>query len=127
MATPALAWVPGRYAVCRLDPGHGLPVWCVHSEPILAMVRTPDELTIVCEERLVPAEVRAERGFSALRVAGTIDFSATGILSSIAGPLAGHGVSVFALSTYDTDYLLVRAVEADRTARTLSAAGFAIS
>lgn len=80
----------------------------------------------MCEERLVPAEVRAERGFVALRVAGAIAFGVTGVLSALMTPLASAGISVFAISTYDTDYLLLRATDADRAARALADAGFTL-
>ena len=119
-----LAWVPGSYAVCRLESTPGLPVWCLHSEPLLMVTRTPDEYSIVCQDQLVPGDVRAERGFVAFRVAGAIDFAATGVLSALTAPLAAARISLFAISTYDTDYLLVRSVDADRAAQALTGAGF---
>lgn len=72
------------------------------------MTRTAEELSIVCPDAGVPAEVRAERGFRALKVRGPLDFSLAGVLASLAVPLARAGISVFALSTFDTDYILVR-------------------
>ena len=88
------------------------------------VTRTPDEYSIVCQDQLVPGHVRAERGFVAFRVAGAIDFAATGVLSALTAPLAAARISLFAISTYDTDYLLVRSVDADRAAQALSGAGF---
>jgi hypothetical protein len=122
----ALELLPALMAVARLGPDEGVPHWCVQSEPILSLMRTPDELSVVCEERLVPSEIRAERGFRALRLAGPIDFAATGVLAETLSPLAVASVSVFALATYDTDYVLVRAVDLARASAAWRDAGFEI-
>ena len=123
----ALELLPALMAVARLGPADGLPYWCVQSVPILSLTRTPDELSIVCEERLVPDEVRAERGFRALRLKGPIDFAATGVLSAVVAPLADASISVFALATYDTDYVMVRAADLTRATAAWHDAGFEIS
>ncbi len=73
-----------------------------------SLTRTGEELSVVCAENLVPVDVQAERGWRALRVAGVIDFSVGGVLATLAVPLAEAGISVFAISTYNTDYLLVK-------------------
>lgn len=99
--------MPQVLAIARLPAASGLPWWAVASAGLLSWVRTPDEVSVVCEERLVPHDVRAERGYRALRVAGTLPMQATGILAALAAPLAGAGIPVFAVSTFDTDYLLV--------------------
>lgn len=91
------------------------------------MTRTADETSIVCEDRLVPSGVQAERGFAAVRVVGTLPFSATGVLASMAVPLADGGVSIFAISTFDTDYLLVRESSLDTAVQLLREAGHAFS
>ena len=116
-----------RMAVARLGPDDGLPHWCVQSEPILSLTRTPDELSVVCAERMVPGEVKAERGFRALRLSGAIDFAATGVLAATLEPLAAASVSVFALATYDTDYILVRAADLPRAGAAWRDAGFEIN
>jgi len=74
----------------------------------ISITRTDHELSIVCDETLVPEGVRAERGFVALRVVGTLDFSLTGIIARLTVPLAGAGVPVFVVSTFESDYILVR-------------------
>jgi uncharacterized protein len=93
------------FAVARLDPGAAIPDW---ASSFFSITRTSDELSIVCAESSVPAGIVAERGFRMLMVEGPLDFSLTGVMASIAGPLADAGVSMFAVSTYDTDYVLVR-------------------
>jgi hypothetical protein len=98
--------LPEEFAVARLEASDAIPAWAMQA-PVFSATRTPDELSIVCARPHLPPEVRAARGWRCLRVAGTIDFAATGVLASIAGPLANAGVSIFAISTYDTDYVLV--------------------
>ncbi len=117
----------GRFAIVRLSPGAGLPWWAATSEGLLSFTRTGDETSIVCEERLVPADAQAERGFKAMRVAGTLPFDATGVLASLAVPLAYGGVSIFAISTFDTDYVLVREASLDNAVRVLREAGHSVS
>jgi len=100
--------VPGwRLAVCRLGPGAGVPAWASEA-PFFSVTRSPEELSVVCPEERVPEGVRREGGWRALKVRGPLDFGQTGILFSLLGPLAGVGVGVFALSTHDTDYVLVK-------------------
>lgn len=114
--------LPELLAVCRLDPAASLPLWA-SAGSFFAITRTRDELSIVCPQQAVPATTQAERDWRALCVAGPLDFALTGILAALAGPLAAAGVSIFALSTYDTDYVLVRAADLDRAITALAAAG----
>ena len=90
---------------------------------MFTVTRTPDELSIVCAASHLPAHASAERGWRCLRVAGTIDFAVTGVLASIAGPLANAAVSIFAISTYDTDYVLVREHALAAAIKALTAVG----
>jgi hypothetical protein len=92
----------------------------------LAFIRTRDELTVVCVERLVPPEVIAERGWRALQVQGPLDFALVGVLAAITVPLAEAGVSIFAISTYDTDYILVKEEALERAIQALGQAGFLV-
>lgn len=91
-----------------------------------SVTRTPDELSVVIAESAVPPEVRAEREWRALKVAGLLDFGLVGVLASLTAPLASAGVSVFVLSTFDTDYLLVRDPDLPRAVAVLRDAGFTI-
>jgi hypothetical protein len=112
----------GRLAVVRLDAGAALPAW-VPAGGFLSIARTDRELSIVCEDSAVPRGATAERGWRALEVAGPLDFGLTGVLASLARPLADAGVSIFAVSTYDTDYVLVKEAALDRARAALEAAG----
>ena len=92
-----------------------------------AIVRTAEELSIVCAEQAVPPGVICQRGWRGLKVAGPLDFALTGVLASLAGPLAEAAVSIFAISTYDTDYLLIREVQLDTAIDALRRAGHAVA
>jgi hypothetical protein len=122
-----LTVVGGRLAVCRFEPSATLPAWVDPSRGLFALIRAPSHVSVVCDETVVPADVLCERGFRALAVDGTIPFSATGVLASIAAPLAEAHVSIFALSTYDTDYVLVRASSLEAAIRALERAGHVVS
>ncbi len=114
----------GRWAVCRLAPHEPLPGWASAPAPLAAVVRTSRELSIVAPEELVPDGIQAERGFVVLEAAGPIPFATTGVIASIAGPLADAGISLVPLGTYDTDYVLVKGADLDRAMRALVAAGW---
>ena len=114
--------LPGALAVCRLHPSERVPSWALElHEGFVSITRAPGELSIVCPEEAVPPEVTYEGGWRALKVPGPIPFEATGVLASIAGPLAAAGLSIFAVSTYDTDYVLVRERDLERALQALEA------
>ena len=116
---------PEAYAICRLGPDARLPAWAGEAR-FLSITRTESELSIVCEEKAVPEEVHAERSRRLMKVEGTLAFSLTGVLASIAGPLATAGISIFAMSTYDTDYLLVSNQNLQEAGEVLEAAGHVV-
>jgi len=115
----------GAYAVSRLSPDEPIPKWA--RGELLALVRTPDELSIVSAAGAVPESVRSESGWRALKVAGPLDFSLVGILAALSGALARADVPLFALSTFDTDYLLVRDHDLGRAVRALESEGHRIA
>jgi hypothetical protein len=117
--------LPGAFAVCRLSADSPLPSWA-SGGTFSSVTRTPHELSILCDGDAVPAEVQAQREFRALMVRGPLDFSLTGILAALAGALAAAAVSILPVSTYDTDYLFVRAVDLDRSIAALRAAGHTV-
>ena len=114
-----LEWLAGRFAVCRLDAAAAIPGWARGGSDFLSITRTEAELSIVAVETLVPAEVTAERGWAAMRVLGQLDFSIVGVLAKLTGTLADAGIPCFAISTYDTDYILVKEKDAVRAAEVL--------
>jgi hypothetical protein len=117
--------LPGELAVVRLPPDVHVPQWAFSAAPgtLWSLTRTDDEVSIVRAADAVPSDARAERGWRALRIAGTIDFGLTGVLAAVLAPLADAGISIFAVSTYDTDYVLVRAGALDAAVEALRRAG----
>ena len=107
MGNHRLSLLPERLAVCRLPAEAAYPAWA-QGNGLIGLIRTPRALTVVCPERFVPAEVQAERGWRGLVVAETLAFELVGVLASLLNPLAEAGVSVFVLSTYETDILLFK-------------------
>lgn len=120
--TVNLILLPDTFAVCRLAADSPIPAW-TPTQAFVSITRTADELSIVCAESRVPADVQAERGWRMLRVNGTLDFALIGILAALTVPLADAGISVFAVSTFDTDYLLVKHDKLAQTVQTLISAG----
>jgi enamine deaminase RidA (YjgF/YER057c/UK114 family) len=107
-----LTVLPEPLAICRLPASARIPSWALEEhESLSAITRAPGELSIVCPEEAVPPDVQYEGGWRALQVPGPIPFETTGVLASIAQPLAAAGISIFAISTYDTDYVLVKEPE----------------
>ncbi|MEO1350941.1 MAG: ACT domain-containing protein [Cyanobacteria bacterium J06635_15] len=125
MANLSLMVMAQSLAVCRLPAQAKVPDWAMQGQ-FFAVTRTPEELSIVCEQAQVPPEVLYERDWRSLKVFGPLDFSLTGILSAIATPLASAEISIFALSTYDTDYVLIKAEKLDAAVAVLSAAGHTV-
>jgi len=112
-------------AICRLDPDAAIPSWATAASPF-SVTRTRDELSVVCPQALVPLGIRRESDWRCLRVAGTLDFSQVGILASLVGPLADAGISVFVVSTFDTDCLLVKQANLEKATVVLRQAGHTI-
>jgi hypothetical protein len=100
--------LPDTLAVCRLPPAAALPGWATVAAPFLTVTSTSEELSITTVQAAVPPGVRCERDYRALRIQGTLPPDLVGILVAIAQPLAQAGLSIFAISTYDTDYVLVK-------------------
>jgi hypothetical protein len=102
-----LSILPETLAICRLDKVSPIPEWALEAS-FFSITRTGEELSIVCTQLNVPEGVKHEDGYRCFKVQDTLDFSLTGVIASLATPLAFEGISVFTLSTYDTDYLLVK-------------------
>ncbi len=121
-----LELLPASFMICRLSADAPYPVWA-RGENLLALIRTTDELSIVCEgTKDLPDGVRVEDGWCALKVRGPLDFSLVGVFADLAGTLAQAGVSIFALSTFDTDYLLVKSADLPAALDALKRAGHQI-
>jgi hypothetical protein len=114
--------IPGTFAVCRLPADEAAPGW-VEGAPFWSITRTLDELCVICPEVLVPADVKRESGWSLLKLEGPLPLNAVGILASFAEPLEHAGISIVAISTFDTDYIFVSQEDEERAIRVLVNAG----
>ena len=112
----------GLYGICRLGADVRLPRW-IHKGGFFNVTRTDDELSILCLQEHVPSDVTCERDWRLIKVLGTLDFSLIGVLASMAQPLAEARIGLLTVSTYDTDYLLVRASKLDDAQAALESAG----
>ena len=124
--TLALSIIEVPFAIVRLASDAPIPGWAT-SGAIFSVTRTADELSVVAAEATVPAQQEASRGWRMLKVHGPFAFSEVGVLASLAGPLAGVGVGIFVISTFDTDYLLVQQEEIAIAVEALEHAGHRIS
>lgn len=117
--------LPEHLAVCRIVAGSEIPAWSMVGG-FFCVARAPDELSIVCAENLVPAAaegVLIEGGWVALKLQGPFPFAMTGVLASFLQPLSDSGVPIFAISTFDTDYVLIKNDTREKALKALGAAG----
>ncbi|MFZ5494770.1 MAG: ACT domain-containing protein [Verrucomicrobiota bacterium] len=112
--------------VCQLAAEAPIPEWAATARSFVSITRTKEELSIVCTEDLPPSAVKQESGWRMFKIEGPLDFGLTGILASVLDPLAKAGVSIFAISTFNTDYVLVKADRVDAAIHALRAAGHAV-
>ncbi len=117
--------MPGTFTICRLERNAPIPEWALIGG-FFSVTRTADELSVVCPRDQVPPGVQKQDGWKALRVEGPLDLSLTGVLASLTEPLAKEGISIFAISTYDTDYLLVKKEQLERAIQTLREEGYEV-
>jgi hypothetical protein len=118
--------IPGAYAVCRMPAKIPLPAWT--GKAFTSITRTADELSVVCDERRLPPnldglDLRVSRGWALLKLHGPFPLDAIGVLASVAKPLAEAEISLFAISTFDTDYILVKRIHVNNAIAALTLAG----
>ncbi|AOT69002.1 ACT domain-containing protein [Geosporobacter ferrireducens] len=115
----------GKYGVCRLDKTESIPEWAKESK-FFSATKTSDEVSIVCDEDNIPNGIVAEKDWRILKIIGPLDFSLIGILSSVSTVLAQKRISIFAISTYDTDYILVKNIDLDNALFALTNEGYEV-
>ena len=117
-----------RVAICRSGKDEPLPSWAkAPAGEFFSATRTRDELSIIIANPRAPREAKCERDWRLLMVKGPLPFNLVGIIAGLSGTLANAGVSIFALSTYDTDYIMVKQTDLDRALATLRRAGYPVS
>jgi len=114
---------PGRFALCQLPAGTKVPAWAFtgvfHSVTV-----TPEEVSIICDQEAVPEGVKMQRDYILLGIEGPFDFNAIGILQSFLTPLAQVSIPIFAISTYNTDFVLLHEEFEQRALEALKRAGY---
>ena len=120
-----LTVLPGEFSVSRLAANEPLP--SIEGGSFLSMTRTDDELSVVAASTDVLAGARTETGWRCLRVEGPLPFEMTGVLADLSAPLAKAEIPIFVVSTYDTDYMLVKAVDLENACSALRDEGFVVA
>lgn len=118
----SLKLLPDRMTVCRFDPAAAVPDW-IDPSGFYAVIRTDEELTIICAEAIVARGTTREAGWRCFKVRGPLDFSEIGIIFSLTQPLTQNRVPVFVISTFDTDYFMVKERDLAKTIEVLTSAG----
>lgn len=114
-----------KYGVCRLDVTELIPEWA-QNRGFFSITRTSDELSVVCAQDNIPNDIKCEKDWRVLKIEGPLDFALIGILASISTVLAQKGISIFAISTYDTDYILVKNKDIDNAIESLIKEGYEV-
>ncbi len=118
--------LPEVLAICRLDPDAAIPAWAA-TGCFFSITRSYEELSVVCAQANVPDRTNCNRGWRCLKVDGPMSFYEIGVVAALVAPLAAAGISIFVVSSHDTDYLLVKGENFDRAIAVLAEAGHEIS
>jgi hypothetical protein len=125
MTVQSLTILPDTFAICRLDANAAIPQWATAGS-FFSITRTAEELSIVCLQSVIPEGIRCERDWRCLQLAGPSPFTMIGVLASLVQPLTEAAISVIAVSTFDTDYLLVKSADLPAAIDTLRRHGHSI-
>ena len=117
---------PDQFAICQLAASEGLPSWASDSS-FVVQARDARESTVVCQQRLVPPHITAARNWKCFQVDGVLDFSLVGIISSLTSALAVNNISVYVVSTFSSDYLLIREADLENAIQAWQNAGHEIT
>lgn len=123
MANPTLVVLDGTYAIHRFAPETAIPK-AVFSSPFYAVTRTNEELSVVLVEGLIKNSEKVDSGWAVIKVNGPLELTMTGVMAGLSRSLASAGISLFAISTFDTDYFLVKAGALVKARSALEAEGY---
>jgi len=121
-----LSLLKDNYAICTLPNTAQIPDWAL-KESLASITRTDKELTIVCRQDIIPSGLKSDLNWKCFKIDGSFDLNQIGVISSISSPLADAGISIYVISTYDTDYFLVQQHNLEQTISTLSNSGHSIA
>ena len=115
----------GLYSIIKLPPEAAIPQWALESA-FFSITKTGDELSVVAESGCAPKGLDADAGWRTLKIEGVLDFSLVGVIAGISSVLAENNISVFVVSTYNTDYILIKKDNLDKAVRALKECGYGI-
>lgn len=115
----------GSYSLCRLQANDAIPSW-VYGSSFYTVSKSADELSIVCESKFVPTEIKKSDGWKLLKIDAVLDLSLTGITAKFSKPLADAGINLCVIATFDTDYVMVQQEKLSIATTTLQNEGFIV-
>lgn len=121
----ALKTLDGAYAIARLDRSAPIPSWA-EGDGFVSVSRSGDELSVVCRSERVPAEIQHDAGWVSFKFQGPFAFDETGIALAVIQPLSDAGIGIFLVSTFDTDYLLLKQENVNQAVALLTQAGHTV-
>jgi uncharacterized protein len=122
----SISQVSGSYSLCRLPAASTIPQWAMTSQ-FVTVTKTANETSVICESSLVPENVQQQGGWALLQIDAVLDLSLTGITAQFSAALAGAGVNLCVVATFDTDYILVPKEKLTIAREALQGAGFHIN
>jgi len=120
-----LSLLKDKYGICTLPNNAPIPDWAL-TQSLASITRTEKELTIVCRREILPSQYQSDLNWRCFKIDGSFDLNQIGVISSISSPLADAGISIYVISTYDTDYFLIQEQDLEKTISVLSSSGHAI-
>jgi hypothetical protein len=116
----SLSILPEKLAIFHLNKKSPIPSWVLENDNFFSITKTPDEISVICNQDKIRPGILAEKDWRAFKVQGPLGFSLTGIVASLSKPLAKAKISIFYISTYETDYILVEEKNLDKAIEVLS-------
>ena len=117
-----LSLLKDKYGICTLPNTAPIPDWAL-TQSLASITRTEKELTIVCRLEILPSQYQSDLKWRCFKIDGSFDLNQIGVISSISSPLADAGISIYVISTYDTDYFLIQEQNLEKTISVLSNSG----
>jgi uncharacterized protein len=114
-----LAVLPENFGICHFGKNAPIPDWARHNSGFFSVTKTQDELSIVCPQEAIPENIMAEKNWKAFRLEGPLDMYSVGVIAALSKPLAEAGISIFNISTYATDYILVEEKNLEKAKKVL--------
>jgi hypothetical protein len=121
-----LSLLKDKYGICTLPNTAPIPDWAL-TQSLASITRTEKELTIVCRLEILPSQYQSDLNWRCFKIDGSFDLNQIGVISSISSPLADAGISIYVISTYDTDYFLIQEQNLEKTISVLSNSGHYIT